>query len=1120
MDWKRLLGILILAGVGIWVYQAFFSTSYATLFLSAPSSVTAGQSFTLSYTINQSPSQGNGWFCLNSYSQSSYCNASSSNCRTPCTYPSSIADNYGFGYQSMYCSRASSDSRCLFDSYGDVADIYGSDTTNWSQVWYVLGDSSNPSSFEGFHLPPNNTIAVDMQFKTDGTGNGRPVVGVCYSGTAPTIAVTPTWDSLSSWEAPVAHFPPGMSGYTCQWYYYPNTDTTPSVEVQLKTTGDTRFAIVYTAYAYTPMASSSYYFDTALESVVVWPVGIGNEDQIRFSSSPSGITCSNVTSIPAGDTGSYSGSTSCSVSSSASGSYTIQGDLYDLSPEDFQAWGSTYSYYLSSDLIIGTDSVTVNVTHPATSVSLSGVSQVSNDTSVTGTVTVSGGTQFDYVKMYVDGTYKGTIDRSDFSCGSSSCTAGFHYSMYGSSDGTHTVTAHLYVNGSDVAQNSASFMYYDLGVQSVQPTQSSVTFQVKGGYDSAEVYVDNSSCVARSWTTLSHSSASSWTTKTLSYTWPSCAATEGTHTVYVAVRDASGHTKTASGTVSVSFDYTLTNPQPPTGTRYYVQSPTKWTLPSTFSIPTSVQYSTTAPSATITEYFQGTQVKSSTVSNSGTFSYTIPASQMGSACGTGKVIQWRMGSAQTSTTVDIYCVYAHIVSPSGTVTLPSSDNQHVSAGAKVTVVVDAESQPSTATFTPTVTVDGQPASQTSCAGTTPGQYCFSVDASGWSCGSTHTVNLSVDADGQLQATDSSQFTVNCAQYYVTIASPTDGTTINTYQPISDTSVTLAVDYASQDPNSTLKVWLNGAERNVQTAPNCTHDACFVLDYQHGLQLGENDVNVSLYDSQGHYLTSDSVTFYVQYWNFSMGEDWDTTPPVFYVIDGGDPAHADSCVADINGETNNMVFNNTTVRWELPISAGDKGAVVRVTCTYGGTTVYEGNYTIQGKTVSPPPASAVSVSPVVTKATSFPVFPAYDHAGPWLFSVYQFSGSSPTIVFSDVYISNGQLCFVPRGDTSHSLTYYAIHYTAFPTSDSQVHDLIAQASPSKVVKTTVTTQGRAYCVALSKSGVIRDVVPDTGTYYFLVLNTQESTFTMNYLPIAFIAVVLIGYMLYAQGGLHV
>ena len=1143
-----LLGVFVLAGLVLFAT----SKSYVSFSLTTDkSTVQVGDTVTATATGSATVYQN--MFCNNGTTSNNYCGARGGTglCLSPCTAVSILDPFNSYGYQGVHFYY---NDPVFGEGYVDSSYIYYSVGPDWSHsavADILVTDGS--SSFDGFFVGRGAQLTVSGRLSSvlySQLALGGWTVGVCYdsSRTAPTVNVSGSPAAFSYFKT--------VSGtwfgrnWTCVVYRSNGNYTYEDFTINVTSNADTRLYFTF---------ASACFYDNAY-----CPGTISENIRLELSSfsmsfdgypgfyyfeiqPPSGFSLTSGSACTVTDgTGTQSFSATYSVTSSASpGSNTFRGIFATYAYYLFYLYPGSDTYSVSCGLFdvgdpgyLGSDTATVTVVTPATAVTLYNYGsnsgspvQTPTDDSVQYRVYVSGGTAFDRVEVYVDGALKKTYYPSDVICGSTDCYVDDRIDLGAAADGTHTIDAKLYVNGSLQDTDSKTFTYYAPGIRNVSASYSSgtgsVSFEVKGGWRYYRIYIDSTTCVAKDWTSAGPTTASNWYAfGPVSFTWPSCANTSGTHTVYVEVKPDSGAPVVSdSSTVTVSFNYSLSNPQPPSGTRYYVQVQSKWQVPSTFSIPTSVQYSTDAPSATLTEYFAGNQVTSQTVSGSGTFTYTITGNQIGSNCGTSKEIKWTLGTATERTYVDIYCVYASILSPTGQVTLPTSDGSTVLPGTKLVVETEVSTNPSGATVTPTVTIDGQTGTITQCSTPDPTHYCFQFDASGWQCGSTKTVQLSADVDGQLTATAQSTFEVNCAQNYVSIVSPQDGVTIHTFQPINDTTVTLAVDYASSDPGAYLKVWFNGAYRDLSEAPTCSYKKCYVLDYANGLQLGPNEVRVELYNSSDQLVTDDNVIFYVNYWNPSVGEDWTATPPVFWVSDGGEPAHADRCTYEINGiGSGDMSFNNVTVRWELPIDENYIGVVVNYACYYGTDKVFDGNYTIQGPSESgaQPGSGTVAAGtgfaglPAVSK-TAFPVFPAYEQSGPYIYSVYHASGSSPTYVFKDVYVSNGRLCFVPRTSAKHHIVYYAADFTAFPTTDSEVDALIGSLGPEDVRSVQIEQEGSAYCFQLQGTALIKDEVSGTtsGEYWFIVLNTEQTTVGINMAFVGLIFLVLIGYILFSR-----
>ena len=796
----------------------------------------------------------------------------------------------------------------------------------------------------------------------------------------------------------------------------------------------------------------------------------------------------------------------------------------------------------------------------ADSVSLSNVEQENDDSAVKGTIKVTGGTVFNYVKVYIDGSYKDTVYKSEFSCSGTTCTYSFNYSMYNKSDGSHTLKAELYVDGSKKDTATASFNYYQVGIRSVSATTSSASFECKGGYDEVRVYIDSTSCVAKGWTSFSPSSAHSWRSKSVSYNWPSCASSEGTHTVYVELRDESGHTVRASDTVTIDYDYSLSNPQPSYGEVYYAQAD-GGSVPSDFRVNTSADYYTDAPSATLKLYLNGSRVKSKSVSGSGTFSYELRGSD-GIMCG-DNTVSWELGGGEAteSTSFTVYCVQAEVVSPSGTVTLPSSDGSTVSSGSYVVVEADVSSTPYDPSLSVEITLDGQQGETIACD-----RYCARFDASGWQCGSSHTAGVTVFAGGDIVASATSSFTVECAHQYVDIVQPGDGTVFHIYRPLQEEEFDLSVNWASAEPSVEFRVVVNGREVSPPERSDCSYGKCYVLRATEGLVLGDNTVEVELLGPGRTPVAEDSVSFRIQYWSFEFGEDWGRDPPVVYLIDRGEPDHAGTCEYELGGTTGEMtaVDLDDALRWEVAVSEDVAGSTLSVRCYYEGTVVFEDSYQIAGAPDQPgdpsppdqpgdpsppdqpgdpsppdqpgdpsspdsPGDSAPSDSPSrglsgsyrskapVDQGVAFPVFPDSKKSGRYVYSVYAYSGAPAESVFRDVYVSGDHLCFVPKTG-AHLIYYYRADFVAFPTTGDEADQVISSVGPEDFVDVQVEKQGSAYCIPLQGTAVIYDAVDGgaTGEYYFIVLDTVEGTSDMNLAFVGVFVALLIGYILYQKG----
>lgn len=1123
MDWKRWAVIALVLAAGVVVFSHLLGgTATATVSATvSPSTVQSGGSVTLTGTVSNLSWTSPGYYCidLSSTQTATWCGSSTGKCYTPCQHPD-VAGAVG-GYQVYKCASASGSAGCSLALYSGADPQYSvsSNSTYLGAVDYLLADSSSPTAYTGFLLAEGEQLKVDFSVSsyTD-FSIVKPTVALCYTGTVRYVP-PPGWTYYKT-----------VSGtwygatWTCEVYTLTSGTSSSSYWEVNGTSSDARFYISFASQCWYDSAqcpASTYTVSAKVTSVAPTGSYLGSGILFHVYDPDSVLSCSDeVLLSPSSSASTASVSFTCTAS--GTGSHTVGVEAFDYGVVYYHAYSTPTYIVPGAGADLGTGTTTLSIQAPATSVALyaygstTGVpSQTPTDHYVQFRVYVSGGTLFDSVKVYIDGTLKATYYPSDFVCGASSCYKDAKISMLGAADGSHTIKAELYVNGALQDSTSSTFDYYQVGVQSVSASQVgttnqfTVSWQMKGGWYQYQVYIDTPTCVAQPWTGSGPSVAQSWTTYgPYTYNIPACAATSGTHTVYVEAKDASG--TTASDSVQVTFNithtYSVSLTSPVTSVKH-LQTDQEGLMPSTYTETMTAEYNTDDPSAQLVFLVNGSQVQSWTVTGSGTQSYVVPASDL--SCGqdtfTAELGPAGSPSVSDQATVTYYCWYINIGYPSNgsTVTLPSEDLTTVASGSYLDVYIKDSVTPSDRVYAVYATLDGASGSPITCpAGYT---HCFRFDVSGAECNSVHTIQAWIDEAGTTRATTTSTVAFQCAQNFVRIDSPVDGQELDYKVPLGDVNVVLAITYAG---GSSLSIYLNGRQISPPETNNCSSTVCYVLTSADGLHLGDNDVNVYLYDGNT-LVAQDSATFGVYSWVYVPGEVWDQTPPLLVLRENG--SHADACTLTVDGNTHYMSYDSSNSWWYYPISDAWKGKDVNFECQFHSRVVWTGSYRVQGQTTQPSAPVIIGGGGTVTAPISkpaFPVFPNKVQVSHYIYSVYYFAGLQPTDVFRDVYVSQDRLCFVPKAG-KHTITYYAYNFSTWPTSDNEVKQILGNLSPKDIKQVSISHEGSAYCIPLSGTAVIKDTVtgPVNGTYYFLVLDTAQAVSPINITFVLVIALVL-------------
>ena len=1132
MDRTKLLLLVALLVVAAWYLSTVGLVSATVSASVSPSSASPGDTVTVTGSVSNVSWSSPGYYCVD-FSQTetaSWCNSSSGKCYVPCQ-DDTVSGLSGVGYQVYRCTDNSGSLGCTLALYSGAKPSISTytDPTRVGAVDYLLANSSSPTSYSGFLTPDNLQLRVDFGVSSASPfTNVKPTVAICYTG-----GITVTGPSDWTYYTTVSGYWYGRT-WTCKVYTrtdYIFSDT--SYFIVTGSAGD-RFYVSFATQCYYDTAqcpSSVYSADVWVSGV--YPTGSQLGSSVLFDiDEGSALSCSGTSGLSSSSSGSTATySTTCTVQSVAPGSYSVTVDAYDYGVFFYHYWyDGTIPIVLGAGYYYGSDTATLTVATKATDVYLydygsdTGVpEQEPDDHYVEFRVKVTGGTLFDSVKIYIDGSLKATYTPSEMTCTSTYCYKDARISMQGAPDGSHTIKAELYVDGTLKDSDQKTFNYYQVGVRNVTASQVgttnqfSVSWEVKGGWKDYRVYVDTTSCIARDWTADPPADAHDYQTYgpiTLSI--PSCAATSGTHTVYVDVRDESGLVATSSTSVSwtITHTYSVDLTSPTTGVKH-VQTDREGLPPSTYTETMSATYNTDDPSASLVFKVNGSTVQSWTVSGSGTKSYTVSADDL--SCGQ-VTFRAELGPASDpssgvtdESSVTYYCWYIDIGSPENgsTITFPSEDLSTIAPGSTLDVYISDSVTPSDRVYAVYATLDGSSGSPLSC----PAGYdhCFRFDVGGMSCGSSHTIQAWIDEAGDTRATATSTVTFQCSQNFVRIDSPSDGQELDYYVPLGDVNVVLAITYAGGD---SLQIILNGQEVSPPETNDCSSTVCYVLTTAEGLRLGPNEVNVILY-SGGSPVTQDSVTFSVYTWLYVPGEVWDQTPPLLVLRENG--SQADSCRLITEENTLYMSYDPDNSWWYYPIDDSWKGRDVNFECSFHSRVVWTGSYTVQGTTVQPAaPTGPTGFVSVPIAKSPFPVFPDKAQVSHYIYSVYHFAGRSPTDVFKDVYISQDRLCFVPK-EGKHTITYYAYNFQTWPTGDNEVKQILGSLSPRDQRDVEVQPSGNAYCIPLSGTAVIRDTVTGavTGEYYFLVLDTAQAAAPINaaFLVVIILVAALLAWMLW-------
>lgn len=1137
-----LLGLLALAYV---VLNHFASLSLGSITLTlSKSTVAPGDTFSATVEVDYI-GESFDYICFGGISPYNYCSASGGTgaCYDPCqpidfSTEDPLNTYWYLGHKFFY------NDPILGTSYADSQGLHysvGKYQEESRGVDILLVESKNPSRFDGFFLPDGGVLKIEGTLKTGSLNSflalGGGVIGVCYLSdrSAPSISI---YDGSWSYYRTVSGSWYGHN-WTCKLYYHAENDISEPFGIRVTAYDDQD---VYFTFASRCFYDSSYCPVTISDEMYVYigdlSMRMSDPGIYHFELDlPTGFSTSNDCVDVYNDTYTWS----VSVSSSASaGTKAItayasaQGYIYlFLSPDYRSAWYTSCGFTSSSDpIFIDSDTEYVTVQTPASSVTLyaygqnsGSPSQEPDDHYMRGRIYVSGGTLFDKVDLYVDGSLVASYSKSSFSCGSSYCYKDFSLNFSGKSDGSHSLQAKLYVNGSLKDTDTKTVYYYQVGVRNVVASQAgndnvSVSFEYKGGHSAYLIYLDTSSCVVAQNTNFRPSSAHNWQTfGPQSFPIPDCARTPGTHTLYVKLSDESGLSDTDSTTVNFSFtySYSVSLDQPTAGTKH-LATDRRGAPPSDYSEPYSISYSTDDPSATLKLLVNGSQVQSWTVTGSGTKSGTVSSNYL--QCGDTEfkaTLSGSSGSDQSSAVVHYVCWYSSIESPKGTVDVPSRDNVTVNPDVTLTLLGVTDETPQDLPKVVNAYLDGTPLSPVSC----PAGYtdCFAVPVGGMTCGSTHTLSLEVGDGATVYATDTESITLNCVQRYVDIVSPSDGAEYDFNVPLSEVNLDVYVNYAG---GVSLSFKLNGSSIElIENNDGCSYSACYVLPGTE-LRVGDNNLEVSLLDEGENVLATDSVTFRVNLWQFLVGEDWDVTPAILYVEEHG--SHPDACTVLYEGNAENMVYDSDDKRWLLPIDESYADKNVEILCAYEARIVYDVNYTIQGPGVQP--ASPVprvggggGGTVTVTRTVAFPVFPERRTAANYIYSVYHFAGVEPSRNLKDVYVAQGKLCIVPRSGERVEVIYYRYNFGAFPEDDTAARQIIAHLTPDLAQNVSQSQQGGAFCFQIPGTGVF-DLRFDDGEYYVLVLDVSEAAGGLNISVIAvgLIVLVLIIYMLMQGGGL--
>ena len=1113
----------VLAGLVLLLFAVPVVKNYVSVSVSlSPSEVVAGSSFTADVSVSGATSTSLNMNCLAGAPTGSYgnCNSDDGTCVRPCwpyDFSSYFLDspNWFFGAQ-FFGLAGHVNSSTDFQYY----------TSNGSGQAGGVDFAETPSYYNGnargFIIPNGTKLQFNLHFSSyvySLLAEGA-TVGVCYNTSAGTPSISVSSADFTFWQNHSGSW--WGKNWSCKLYRATTNSTDADVTITI--TGASPYSEAYVTvssmcfYDSTKCTSFSARNRVIVNGVYVYPSQVIIEPSASTSNITFSPTCEYLDNQ-------FSYSFTGNVSSSTSpGSYTVRADVASWTMYKMFKYPDTVNQIcgVASDTsfpeYLGYGTATLSVQSYATNVDLyaygsnsGSPSQKPDDHYLRGRVYVSGGTIFDNVKLYVDNSLKATYYKSSMTCGSSYCYKDFVIDMSGYADGSHTVKAVLYVNGSQRDTASKSFSYYSVGVRNVSASQAgndniSVSFDYKGGHKSLLIYLDTESCAVYSSSSFAPSSSHDWQTYgPQSYTIPDCAKTSGTHTLGVKLCDASGLCSTDTTTVDFTFtySYSVRLDQPTAGVKN-VQTDVRGSPPSGYSEPFSITYSTDDPSATLKLLVNSSQVQSWSVTGSGTKSGSVPSTYL--RCGDTTFtaeLSGSSGSDQSSSTVTYVCWYASIESPKGVVDVPSADNVTVSDGTDLTLLAITDETPENVSKVVRAYMDGSPLSPVSC----PSGYtdCFVVPVGGLSCGSSHTLSLEVGDGSSVYATDTSDITLNCVQKYVRIVSPSDGAVYDFNVPLSEVNIDVYLDYNGGD---TLQFYLNGSPVDLPEYNGaCTHTACYVLPGSQ-LSLGDNNLTADLL-SGGDVVATDSVTFTVNLWQFIVGEEWGVTPPLLYVEEHG--SHPDSCYVIHDQNMDSMVFDDQSSRWIFPIDESYVGKTVEVFCSKDSRIVFDQNYEVQGPGVqggSPvvQPSGgggAVTVSPTV----AYPVFPERRHVAHYIYSLYHFSGVAPSENIKDVYISQERLCVVPRTQGFFDVLYYKHSISKFPESDNEVRQILGSLTSRDLVDVKTVKSGAATCFPIPGSGVA-ELRFDDGVYDVIVVDVTEAAAPINFGTVLIVVVVLV------------
>lgn len=733
-----------------------------------------------------------------------------------------------------------------------------------------------------------------------------------------------------------------------------------------------------------------------------------------------------------------------------------------------------------SGKINGSDFQVVNY---ADTVTIDSVSASNSDDEVgDASLTVSGGSDFNYVEVSSSCGGSKTIDKSDFSCSGDTCTWSGYLGLDTSTSGevssgssSCTVTATLYAGGQqrDTDQKTVTVYFpsvQNLDVPDTSSTTVSYSFDACGAFDHYDVYLDSTSNKVASKTLSPPSSPGQCRSVSDSVTISDL--TKGSHTLYIRLYTSdSGEYDTQSDTFYANITYTgsvtVTAPQDGSTVNQQVSSPG---TPSQ-SITTSANYSTDAPSATLKVYVNSSEKQSWTVSGSGSQSYTAQPSDL--VCGTD-TFAWKLYSdtdllASDSSTITLRCWYDK-VGPSGTVKIPSSNGQPLDS-AYVDVYIDADVNPSTS-YTPKLYWNNTDVSSKLTTENCSHTYCariYGSDVGGFSCGQNVTLKADLLEGNTVRAESTSTITLQCVEQYIIIRRPSDGTAydLNGQEVPDSFELNVAVDYAGGD---TIVFKINDSNATATQQSTCDYDACYLV--KGNFQEGNNVLGALLY-SNGSLVSEDNITFTIYLWSFITSEQYGTDTGL--IVTKEYASHAQRCEVYLPADSNTaspMVYSDTDRTWNYQFTKDNDGENYRVVCySPTGKAVYSYNGVINFSKPSSGGGGGIGgggggISSQPSPPVALPFWPATDRYeyGEWsILDKKPFDAG----VFTTASVSSSFVCV--GSTTIPSVRVCNGDVPSIPSTEASLSSLVSNLETVCYV-VTPTKVGKLYCVKYTGAGL--------------------------------------------------